>query len=689
MRKWTDFSPFRFSTIQRKKQTYADCIITLDTEATSYFLVNGEWVTDDGEHDLTAATDRRAVLYIWSMTINGISYFGRTLNELREFLIQFSRQLGGVTAVVFVHNLGYDFEFFSHLFSDWEVFARKSHRPIYVRQPALNLEFRCSLFLTGMPLAKIAKSLNVEHQKRAGDLNYGTARLPCTPLTPREMGYVEFDVLCLHDIIARYAQKYGNVVNIPLTQTGEVRRVVKKEILNNFNHLQKMKEVSRDFDVYKHLTRLFAGGVTHLNYLYNDEIVENVSSFDRRSSYPAVMCLEQYPLGKFAKYDGKISDSPDFFAYFGLLKIKNLKSKTAWDYISVSKCEKIIKGLSDNGKLFAADYAEIWVTDVDFEIIRDVYTGVFEMTNLYRAPKKFLPLKFVNFILELYANKTELKNVAGREDDYAKSKQFINSLYGMTVTNNIRDEVTFINNEWGETVLSDEDIEQRLNDEKPFLPFAVGVWVTAFARRELFKIVNKVGNAAVYVDTDSVKNVGDISEIIAEYNRELFTKIDTVCNVRGLDKRLFFPVAPDGTVCPLGEFASEGVYERFKSLGAKKYCYEQNGEFHAVIAGCAKKWTEFRADGTTAEHAVIKSIDEFCKGAVYEHGRNVHWYLPNQPATTLTDFLGNEWTTAGGEGGVCIANSTYTVGLSADYAEFLRGVQSTHNKFTSFTRMKL
>lgn len=689
MRKWTDFSPFRFSTIQHKKQTYSDCIITLDTEATSYFLVNSEWVTDDGEHDLTAATDRRAVLYIWAMTINGVSYFGRTLNELREFLIQISRQLGGVTAVIFVHNLGYDFEFFSHLFSEWEVFARKAHRPIYARQPALNLEFRCSLFLTGMTLAKTAKSLNVEHQKRAGDLNYGTARLPVTPLTPREMGYVEFDVLCLHDIITRYVQKYGNVANIPLTQTGEVRRVVKREILNDFNHLQKMREVSRDFDVYKHLTRIFAGGVTHLNYLFNGDVVENVQSFDRRSSYPAVMCLEQFPLGKFSRYNGNITDSADFFAYFGLLKIRNLKSKNAWDYISVSKCEQVTAGLSDNGKLFAADYVEIWVTDADFEIIQNTYNGEFEITNLYRAAKKFLPLKFVNFILELYANKTELKNVAGREDDYAKSKQFINSLYGMTVTNNIRDEVTFVNNVWGENVLTDEDIEQRLNEEKPFLPYAVGVWVTAYARRELFKVVNKIGNSAVYVDTDSVKAIGDITEVINDYNNELFAKIDNVCNVRGLNKQLFFPTSPDGTICPLGEFASEGVYERFKSYGAKKYCYEQNGKFHAVIAGCAKTWTEWHDDGTTAEHAVIKSIDDFQKGAVYEHGRNVHWYLHKQPQTTFTDFLGNEWTTDGGEGGVCIANSTYTMGLSTDYAKFLALSLTTHNKFTDFNRREL
>ena len=86
MRKFTEFRGVRYTTYKHKKTTYVDTILTLDTESTSYFFVNGEWVTDDGAHDLTQATDRRAVLYIWQMTVNGTAFYGRTLGELREFL---------------------------------------------------------------------------------------------------------------------------------------------------------------------------------------------------------------------------------------------------------------------------------------------------------------------------------------------------------------------------------------------------------------------------------------------------------------------------------------------------------------------------------------------------------------------------------------------------------------------------
>ena len=47
----------------------------------------------------------------------------------------------------------------------------------------------------------------------------------------------------------------------------------------------------------------------------------------------------------------------------------------------------------------------------------------------------YLPIEFVDFILEKYVLKTQLKNVEGKEVEYAREKGAFNSLYGMTVTN--------------------------------------------------------------------------------------------------------------------------------------------------------------------------------------------------------------------------------------------------------------
>lgn len=688
---WSQCKRIRYKTYRWRKTNYVDLTITLDTEASSYYCIDGDWISDDGQHNLTTADDRIALTYIWMISIDDVTYYGRELSELRTFLIRLSAMFGGNTAIIYVHNLGYDFEFFGGLFVGWDVFARKSHKPIYARLPSLNLEIRCSLMLTGMSLDKSAKSCGAR-QKMVGGLDYKMARNPNTPLTDRELAYCERDVQALVDIINVYKRKYGCIANVPLTQTGEVRREVRK-LLSDFNYLQRIKQAHNNFDNYRHLTRLFSGGVTHCNYLYNGVLLHDVKSYDRRSSYPAVMALEMYPMSAFTQCRADQLDT-EYYCYYGLLRITNLRSHCAWDYISVHKCERIVNGKCDNGKLFRADYAEIWVTDVDYDIIRTIYPpngeyNQFEWGDTYRAIKSYLPLPFVQYILQLYSDKTTLKNVAGREDDYLKSKQYINSLYGMTVTNNIRGDVIYDDqHDWSEMTLTDDDIQARLADEKPFLPYSVGVWVTAYARRELMMMIAKMGNDCVYCDTDSVKgiNADAWEHHIDDYNKTLYDKIHMVCQLRGLDESLFFPSAPDGTVCPLGEFALDGVYSDFKSFGAKKYCVVENGKFHPTIAGCEKQWLEYHDDGTTTAHPTLSSMDDFRLDAVYQHARKIHWYTNNQPSAVLTDYLGNTYQYSGGGSGVVIMDSTYSMGLSDMYLQFLRNpvTATPSNKYTDY-----
>lgn len=71
----------------------------------------------------------------------------------------------------------------------------------------------------------------------------------------------------------------------------------------------------------------------------------------------------------------------------------------------------------------------------------------------------------------------------------------------MSVTNNIRDLVVFDNFDgWHEENLSNEEIENLLNKEKenPFLSFAYGVWVTAYARNNLLRNLIEQDQYVVY-----------------------------------------------------------------------------------------------------------------------------------------------------------------------------------------------
>ena len=172
-------------------------------------------------------------------------------------------------------------------------------------------------------------------------------------------------------------------------------------------------------------------GYTHANWIRANEIIENVTSFDFTSSYPYVMLTEKYPSSIFRKCRIKsIEQIIDDFCYIVRLKAKNIKCKYYNNFISQSKCEYIVNGRYDNGRIMKADELEIVVTDVDLKLIFDTYDiEQYEFLEVYWSYKDYLPKEFLNFILEKYEKKTKYKNVSGKEIQYAIEKSLFNSLY--------------------------------------------------------------------------------------------------------------------------------------------------------------------------------------------------------------------------------------------------------------------
>ena len=68
----------------------------------------------------------------------------------------------------------------------------------------------------------------------------------------------------------------------------------------------------------------------------------------------------------------------------------------------------------------------------------------------------YLSPTFVKYILELYGNKTTLKGIEEQEPLYMKSKQYINSMYGMMVTKNITDTIEFEEDRWKKELLNEK-----------------------------------------------------------------------------------------------------------------------------------------------------------------------------------------------------------------------------------------
>ena len=170
-----------------------------------------------------------------------------------------------------------------------------------------------------------------------------------------------------------------------------------------------------------------------------------------------------------------------------------------------------------------------------------------------------------------------------------------NSLYGMSVTNNIKDNVIYDNESgWKEVPLENEEIIKMLEKEEKqgFLSFSYGVWVTAWARFNLLTNLVKLDKYVIYADTDSLKIHGNYDEkIIENYNKKVEQKIKKVSEELKIDINKFAPCDKKGKPHLLGVFDNDGNYDKFITQGAKKYAYidSKDKEIHITVSGVPKK----------------------------------------------------------------------------------------------------
>lgn len=182
------------------------------------------------------------------------------------------------------------------------------------------------------------------------------------------------------------------------------------------------------------------------------------------------MVSEKYPMSAFKKanFIKRYNQLYPHLCYLVHVKFYNIKCKYINNFISYSKCKNISRGKYDNGRVIGAEELEIVITDVDLKLIFETYKFErYEFLEVYYAKKDYLPVDYINFILDKYVKKTEYKNVEGKETEYMLEKNMFNSLYGMTVTNNIKDSVIFDNvTGWREEKLTDDEIIAKLDKEK-------------------------------------------------------------------------------------------------------------------------------------------------------------------------------------------------------------------------------
>ena len=645
-------------------------------------------------------------MYLWGFGLGEYGDFltyGRTWDEFQELLNQISLELNiniNRRLVIYVHNLGYEFQFMRKLF-DWDtVFSVDERKPIKALTTG-GFEFRDSYILSGYNLESLASNLvSHKNKKMVGDLDYSLIRHHNTEITDDELNYMENDVTIILNYINEQLEQYGNITKIPLTNTGRVREYVKhkcyytegkskykssKSKQTNYRFI--MDNLTLKPDEYLKLKRTFMGGFTHSNPIHTDKVLKDVNSIDFTSSYPSVMIAEQFPMGSgfSPSKDDILKNGYDYyinnFCCTLNISVQNLKNIFIYDsYLSESKCKIEGEKLITNGRVFSAQYLNTYMTDVDYSIFKRCYSyDRIEIHDMICYPKGYLPKPIIESILALYQDKTTLKGVPGKEVEYLLSKGMLNSIYGMTVTDIVKDEITY-DDEWGmEQVSIEEEIEHYNSKKSRFLFYPWGVWVTAYARRNLWLGILAIKEDYIYSDTDSIKffNYSKHEKFIKGYNKLVINKQLKTLDYYNLNPELLSPKTVKGVEKPLGVWDFEGLYTRFKTLGAKRYLVEEDGKLYLTVAGLSKmNGINYMVDQCNNDFTkVFEMFTDDLKIPKENTGKNTHTYIDEEITETIIDYQGKEEVITS-VSGIHLEAAQYSLSISDYFVKFYTMLQN-------------
>lgn len=616
-------------------------------------------------------------MYHWQVCIDGYVCFGRTWKEFLTFLRKMNRALKNYDEkhklICYIHNFSYEFQFLYSWIKLENVFAIDKRKPLKAISKDFNIEFRCSYLLSNMNLKKfIENTPNAHYFKGSGDLDYKKVFTPNTILSMRELGYCYNDVMGLYEAII-YLLKEDTLTTIPLTSTGYVRRECRNNMRKNKKNRKQFLDLKLDDKLYQLCKDAFRGGNTASNRYKTNFINYDVASYDMSSAYPYAMISGLYPITPFQEEAITSLDMLDDYnnryctlAYYSFEKVK-LKKGVPFPYIPYSKCIEFIapnyetkfkgKEYCYNGRILEAEFIKIAMTNYDYQIFINQYDydeDNVRIEDFYYSHKGFLPKELTDTVIEFFTLKSQLKGIEEKEYEYMKSKNKLNSLYGMIVTDIIRQENLF-NDQWekGENSTLDEYYSKRNN----FLTYQWGLFVTAICRTNLQKAIDKIGLDCVYIDTDSVKYCGSHDEVFEQINQEMIdwcTQNDIINYVEVGNHKYF-----------LGLYDKEKGYDEFVTLGAKKYAFNQSGKIGITVAGLNKKSgaKELEQKGGLSN---FKIGIEF-----FDSGRKTVYYNDDKK-----HFLTVQGCKIENASNIALVDTTYTLGMTDVMLSILNGLES-------------
>ena len=163
----------------------------------------------------------------------------------------------------------------------------------------------------------------------------------------------------------------------------------------------------------------------------------------------------------------------------------------------------------------------------------------------------------------------------------------------------------------------------------------------------------------------------EVDKFIEEENKLIQQQLRETCERFDLDPELIAPLDNEGVPRPLGiwekEYKSYAV--KFRTLGAKRYCYEtRDGKLHTVVSGVGKKGAE----------ALQGDIEKFTNDLVFGYdtaGKLTSCYnKEDQTRACIVDYTGRMYINTQRHG-VTLQPTTYSMSTTEAYAAYIEELQ--------------
>lgn len=474
---------------------------------------------------------------------------------------------------------------------------------IQIRTRSALIEIRDSLKILPFSLDKLCKFFDIEHKKTTMDYNDKASLFDCSE---QDITYIKNDVLglaeCLHIFIERYGATKNTIGSNCLEQYKKIVKSNKNLLTKDIfvaHEKQQVYPLNRAIfgcnDVEQFIRKSYKGGFCYCNPKYQNKIVGAGYVLDVNSLYPAVMELNDYPIGPAYQFIGAIDDHTEKYRYYFVqIKVNDCYLKKGKLPCVQIKRDLRFKANEWLSKIAVSEPVTLVLTKTDFKLFCENYNiGYLQFDGgvSFELSTNNIFADYVDIFRDAKENATNLA-------DRTIAKLFLNNCYGKLSSRRDCDYKIVVHNATGWQYQTIQTAKKKKS-----INIAIGSAITSYARDYIIRSAQHNIKNFCYADTDSLHCVGNISDI------EQFIQIDSK---------------------KFGAFKLENTFDKAKFVRQKTYAEIDKSNISITGCGMGEK-----AKALMAEKIAQGGLDEFRHGVVLPKSKLL--IKPVKGGTVLVD----------------------------------------------------